>query len=174
MGFLQERILGLHGFALLQVIVNGSASNCRNGETVMSNFRTAGANREIQAMYVECVGTPALEYMLCVNGLKLAESKGLHRKPARDWNLEPSEVCTRAHLWWTLYILERHFAFRAGRPVVSSENDQKDYEQRLIATSLSTTMTLPASYRRMRAPSRYRLSLLPPRMHEYLAESSKQ
>ncbi|KIW33838.1 uncharacterized protein PV07_00657 [Cladophialophora immunda] len=75
------------------------------------------------SIYVESIGTPSVDYMLCVNAMKLAESKGLHRQPANAWNLSPSAVRLRSRLWWAIYIYERHIAFRSGRPL-SIEDDE--------------------------------------------------
>lgn len=69
-------------------------------------------------MYVDTIGTPSLEYMLCLSSMKLAESKGLHQQSAASWNLDESAVDIRAHLWWSLYIYERHIAFRSRRLLV--------------------------------------------------------
>ena len=71
-----------------------------------------------QSFYVEAVGCPALDYMLCSSAMKLAQSKGLHRRPAATWKLAPSVVASRGLLWWTIYTLERHNSCRSGRPLV--------------------------------------------------------
>ncbi|KAJ9616191.1 hypothetical protein H2204_013986 [Knufia peltigerae] len=75
------------------------------------------------SFYVEGIGTPSLEYMLCLSALKLAESKGLHRKPSSAWNLSESAVQYRSNLWWAIYIYERNIAFRSGRPVSIDDDD---------------------------------------------------
>ncbi|KIW86369.1 hypothetical protein Z517_01765 [Fonsecaea pedrosoi CBS 271.37] len=75
------------------------------------------------SMYVDGIGNPSLEYMLCVSSMKLAESKGLHREPAIAWNLDQSAIRTRAHLWWSIYIYERHTAFMSGRPLSIDDDD---------------------------------------------------
>ncbi|OCT45439.1 putative fungal specific transcription protein [Cladophialophora carrionii] len=71
----------------------------------------------IMAFFVESIGTPALDYMLSLNAMKLAESKGLHRQAAATWNLGESALQTRSYIWWSVYGLERFNAFRWGRPL---------------------------------------------------------
>ncbi|EXJ56176.1 hypothetical protein A1O7_09107 [Cladophialophora yegresii CBS 114405] len=71
----------------------------------------------IMAFFVESIGTPALDYMLSLNAMKLAESKGLHCQPAATWNLGESALQTRRYIWWSVYGLERFNAFRWGRPL---------------------------------------------------------
>lgn len=71
-----------------------------------------------KSIYAECIGTPSLDYMLCLSAMKLAESKGLHRQPSTAWNLSESAVQSRGNLWWAIYIYERHIAFRSGRALV--------------------------------------------------------
>lgn len=68
---------------------------------------------------MEGVGSPSIDYMLCLDAMKLAQSKGLHRRPASAWNLAPSVVTSRSCLWWVIYGFERQNACRAGRPLVS-------------------------------------------------------
>lgn len=76
------------------------------------------ANRPSKAYFVDELGSPALEYMLCSNALRLACSKGLHKQPASSWNLTPTEACHRQWIFWATYCLEKSIASRSGRPSV--------------------------------------------------------
>ncbi|ETI21720.1 hypothetical protein G647_08067 [Cladophialophora carrionii CBS 160.54] len=75
----------------------------------------------IMAFFVESIGAPALDYMLSLNAMKLAESKGLHRQPTATWNLGESALQTRSFIWWSVYGLERFNAFRWGRPLILAD-----------------------------------------------------
>jgi hypothetical protein len=56
--------------------------------------------------------------MLCANAARLAQSKGLHRQPSKSWRLPESEILQRNWLFWTIYCVEKHIAYRSGRPSV--------------------------------------------------------
>lgn len=73
----------------------------------------------MQAFFVEAIGCPSIDYMLCSSAMRLAVSKGLHRQPAAAWNLSTLAVQSRSFLWWAIYGYERQNASRAGRPLVS-------------------------------------------------------
>lgn len=75
-----------------------------------------------QAFFVESIGSPALDYMLSLSAMKIAESKGLHRHPAATWNLDDAALQTRSYIWWSVYGLERFNSFRWGRPLVSMKD----------------------------------------------------
>ncbi|CZR53549.1 uncharacterized protein PAC_03428 [Phialocephala subalpina] len=68
------------------------------------------------SIYVEGIGCPSLEYMLCSNAVRLAQSKGLHRQPPIAWNLPESEVQQRKWLFWAIYCYDKHISYRSGRP----------------------------------------------------------
>lgn len=72
-----------------------------------------------QMFFVEGIGCPSIDYGLCLDAMKLAQSKGLHRQPAAAWNLGEPVTLARSYLWWTIYGFERQNALRAGRPLVS-------------------------------------------------------
>lgn len=76
----------------------------------------------LQAYFVEGLGTPNLEYMLCSDAARLAQAKGLHRQPATSWGLSEMEITHRAWMFWAIYVYEKHVALRAGRPSVCSVN----------------------------------------------------
>ena len=73
--------------------------------------------------YVEGLGSPALEYMLCANAARLAQAKGLHRQPSRSWRLPESEIIQRNWLFWTIYCIEKLIAYRSGRPSAIDDDD---------------------------------------------------
>lgn len=72
----------------------------------------------LQAVFVEGLGHPKLEYMLISTAVRLAQSKGLHLQPASTSKLSASEIALRSRLFWTMYAYEKHVAYRAGRPSV--------------------------------------------------------
>ncbi|KAK6365277.1 hypothetical protein LTS17_011510 [Exophiala oligosperma] len=74
----------------------------------------------VMAFFVESIGSPALDYMLSLSAMKIAESKGLHRHPAATWNLDDAALQTRSYIWWSVYGLERFNSFRWGRPLDNS------------------------------------------------------
>ena len=92
-----------------------------------------------QSFYVEGIGCPALDYMLCSSAMKLAQSKGLHRRPAATWKLAPSVVASRGLLWWTIYTLERHNSCRSGRPLVCLLQADFFWYGRLLMSSRPST-----------------------------------
>ena len=73
-----------------------------------------------QTFFAEGLGCPSLEYMLCANGVRLAQAKGLHRHPARAWNLAGDDVIHYNWLFWAVYCCEKQIAQRSGRPSVSA------------------------------------------------------
>jgi hypothetical protein len=58
--------------------------------------------------------------MLCSSAARLAQSKGLHRQPSRQWKLPAAEVLHRNWTFWAVYCLEKYIALRSGRPSVST------------------------------------------------------
>ncbi|KAJ9610300.1 hypothetical protein H2200_005077 [Cladophialophora chaetospira] len=77
----------------------------------------------LMAYYSEGVGKMSLQYMLCSSALRLACAKGLHRQPARSWNISPHEVEHRNWLFWSIYCLEKHICSRSGRPSVMDDDE---------------------------------------------------
>lgn len=67
---------------------------------------------------MEALGNPALEYTFCSSAVRLAQAKGLHRQPAKSWNLPESEILHRNWLWWAIYCCDKSIARRSGRPSV--------------------------------------------------------
>ncbi|GKZ38319.1 hypothetical protein AbraIFM66950_010449 [Aspergillus brasiliensis] len=73
--------------------------------------------------FAEGIGSPSLEYMLCSCAMRLAQSKGLHRGAARDWNLPEPEQQHRNRIFWAIYLLEKHISYRSGRSSVIDDED---------------------------------------------------
>jgi hypothetical protein len=68
--------------------------------------------------YVEGLGSPALEYMMCASAARMAQSQGLHRQPSKNWNLPETEILKHNWLFWAIYCCEKQIAQRSGRPSV--------------------------------------------------------
>jgi hypothetical protein len=83
------------------------------------------AVRALVAMtfFSEGLGNPALEYMLCANAARLAHAKGLHRRPAKAWNLAESDELHHSWLFWALYCCEKLIAHRSGRPSAIDDDE---------------------------------------------------
>lgn len=69
--------------------------------------------------YSEMLGSPSVEYMLTAAATRLAQSKGLHRQPAKSWHLSSQEVLQRNWTFWAVYCHDKYLALRSGRPSVS-------------------------------------------------------
>lgn len=70
---------------------------------------------------MELLGSPSIEYMLCGAAARLAQSKGLHRKPAAAWCLPEAEIVHRGCIFWAIYCYDKAMALRCGRPSVSEK-----------------------------------------------------
>ncbi|OAL34609.1 hypothetical protein AYO20_06026 [Fonsecaea nubica] len=70
------------------------------------------------AFFAEALGSPALEYMLLSNAVRLAQSKGLHLQANKALQLREEDVAVRNVIWWNLYMYDKHLAYRSGRPSV--------------------------------------------------------
>ncbi|KAF2810174.1 uncharacterized protein BDZ99DRAFT_387355, partial [Mytilinidion resinicola] len=77
----------------------------------------------LMAYYSEGLGKISLQYMLCSNAMRLACSKGLHRQPARSWNLSPREVEHRNRMFWSICCLEKQICSRSGRPSAMDDDE---------------------------------------------------
>ncbi|KAJ0418340.1 fungal-specific transcription factor domain-containing protein [Aspergillus carlsbadensis] len=77
----------------------------------------------VMTSYVELLRGPAIEYMLCASAARLAQAKGLHREPSRQWRLPAAEVLHRNWTFWAVYCLEKYIALRSGRPSVLDDDD---------------------------------------------------
>lgn len=77
----------------------------------------------VMTFYVEGLGNPALEYMLCANAARLAQARGLHRQPSKSWKLPETEILQRNWLFWTVYCVEKLIAYRSGRPSAIEDDD---------------------------------------------------
>ena len=72
----------------------------------------------MQAMFVEGLGSPCLEYMLCTSASRLAQSQGLHRHPPQGCKMTDDQLRQRSLIFWTIYCYDKHISMRAGRPSV--------------------------------------------------------
>lgn len=81
--------------------------------------------RALTAMtfYAEAAANEGFEYMICANAVRLAQAKGLHRKPSKALNLSEREVIDRNWLWWAIFCLEKQISFRSGRPSAIDDNN---------------------------------------------------
>ena len=83
-------------------------------------YRPSGLEsvRALTAMtyYAEAAANEGFEYMMCANAVRLAQAKGLHRKPSKSLNLSEDEVMHRNWLWWAIFCVEKQISFRSGRP----------------------------------------------------------
>ncbi|KAK2123311.1 fungal-specific transcription factor domain-containing protein [Fusarium oxysporum II5] len=84
--------------------------------------------RAVQALIVmtsfaELLGSPSVEYMLCSTAVRLAQSKGLHRQPAKAWGLSELDVLNRSWMFWALYCHDKYIALRSGRPSIIDDDD---------------------------------------------------
>lgn len=59
-----------------------------------------------QTFFSEGLGNSALEYMLCANAAGRAQAKGLHRRPAKAWNLTDHDELHHTWLFWAIYVCE--------------------------------------------------------------------
>lgn len=74
----------------------------------------------MQTFFTEGLGSPALQYMLCSNAARLAQSKGLHRQPAPSWQIDEDQINNQNWLFWAVYYSEKSLALRTSRPSVSA------------------------------------------------------
>ena len=58
--------------------------------------------------------------MLSSTAVRLAQSKGLHRQPAKVWKLPEIDILQRNWLFWAIYCCEKAIVSRSGRPSVGS------------------------------------------------------
>lgn len=74
----------------------------------------------LMACYVEGLGSPEIQHVLCYNAVHAARTQGMHQEQGRHTPHEPpsDEQIKRTWLWWSLYALEKHLALCGGRPSV--------------------------------------------------------
>ncbi|KEF60683.1 uncharacterized protein A1O9_02244 [Exophiala aquamarina CBS 119918] len=77
----------------------------------------------LMAYYSEGMGKVSLQYIMCSNAMRMACSKGLHRRPPRSWNISSHEVQHRNWIFWSIYCLEKQICTRSGRPSVMDDDE---------------------------------------------------
>ncbi|OQU99364.1 Fungal specific transcription factor domain-containing protein [Cladophialophora immunda] len=77
----------------------------------------------VMAFFAEALGSPALEYMLLSNAVRLAQSKGLHLQANKALQLRDEDAALRNVIWWNLYMYDKHLAYRSGRPSAIDDDD---------------------------------------------------
>ncbi|EXJ76280.1 uncharacterized protein A1O5_00788 [Cladophialophora psammophila CBS 110553] len=77
----------------------------------------------VMAFFAEALGSPALEYMLLSNAVRLAQSKGLHLQAKRTSQLRDEDIALRNVIWWNLYMYDKHLSYRSGRPSAIDDDD---------------------------------------------------
>jgi hypothetical protein len=75
-----------------------------------------------QTCYVEGLGRPGFQRILCDNAVRAAVTQGLHREHKHLTSTSSDESAKRAWLWWSLYVLEKHIAFVSGTPSVIDDS----------------------------------------------------
>jgi len=102
-------------------LCGGGASTDSNGTDSRGRLillELSLTNISLQAYYSEGMGRVSLQYILCSNAMRMACSKGLHRRPPRSWNTPRHEVRHRNWMFWSIYCLEKQICTRSGRPSV--------------------------------------------------------
>lgn len=69
--------------------------------------------------FVEGMGTPSLEYLLCSAAASLARSQGLHRRLPAVSGLSERQIAHQSWIFWAIYTHDKHFCMRSDRPPVS-------------------------------------------------------
>ncbi|KAH8691680.1 fungal-specific transcription factor domain-containing protein [Talaromyces proteolyticus] len=77
----------------------------------------------LMAYYSEGMGKISLQYMLCSDAIRLSCAKGLHRQPARSWNISLHEISHRNWMFWSIYCLEKQICSRSGRPSIIDDDE---------------------------------------------------
>lgn len=73
----------------------------------------------VQTVFVQGISSPQLEFLLSSLTVRIAQSKGLHKRPSSCLGLSHEQIHERNTLFWTIYILDKTSAIRCGRPSVS-------------------------------------------------------
>ncbi|KAK2616747.1 hypothetical protein QQS21_000359 [Conoideocrella luteorostrata] len=122
---------------------------------------------EILAMaglYLFSVDERESAHLYLVNAIRIAQMEGLHTQlPEKELGTETVAYCR--DLWWTLYIMDRHFSSSVGvpmavhddditTPVVSSEPDSVAQNVRSLQVNLShlLSMILRTVYKPTKTP----------------------
>ncbi|KAH6955744.1 fungal-specific transcription factor domain-containing protein [Ilyonectria sp. MPI-CAGE-AT-0026] len=76
----------------------------------------------VMGLYVKGISSPSLDYMLCANAVRLAESMGLHRRPMPGSISHETDAESRSCLWWAIYCYERLITSHSGRSAQIDDN----------------------------------------------------
>ncbi|KAH8672346.1 hypothetical protein BGZ61DRAFT_307401, partial [Ilyonectria robusta] len=121
-------------------------------EILFSRVEILGVQALIaMAMFVEGLGSPNLQYMLCASASRLAQSQGLHRDPPSSWNLSKAQRAQRSLLFWTIYAYDKHISLRAGRPSVVHHARLSSEVTHWLSTFQSDNVTLRESIRKLQS-----------------------
>lgn len=69
-----------------------------------------------QTVFVEGLGIPRLEYILCTTAAHVAQAHGLHQQSFKSSMLSDDDLLNRRWLWWAVYCLEKRITSRNARP----------------------------------------------------------
>ncbi|OAL27487.1 hypothetical protein AYO20_09770 [Fonsecaea nubica] len=72
----------------------------------------------LMACYVEGLGSPDIQRVLCHNAVHAALTQGLHLDQESDHRTSSSsdDRLKKTWVWWAVYALEKHFCLVSGRP----------------------------------------------------------
>jgi hypothetical protein len=71
---------------------DGSSSSISHGQSFSLILGISYADTPSNEGFVEGIGCPAREYMLCSCEMRLSQCKGLHRQPAVTWGMGEEEI----------------------------------------------------------------------------------
>ncbi|EXJ67936.1 uncharacterized protein A1O5_08550 [Cladophialophora psammophila CBS 110553] len=69
----------------------------------------------LMACYVEGLGSPGFQRVLCYNAVHAAVTQGLHRESDYLTETSSDDSLKKAWLWWALYAQEKHISLTSGR-----------------------------------------------------------
>ncbi|EXJ71827.1 uncharacterized protein A1O5_04328 [Cladophialophora psammophila CBS 110553] len=75
------------------------------------------------AFYAEGLGSPAIEFLLASNAMRLAQAKGMHHQVMKSWKMHEEDVQILYWLWWCIYCYDKYLAYRSGRPSAIDDDD---------------------------------------------------
>ncbi|QQK40055.1 Zn(II)2Cys6 transcription factor [Penicillium digitatum] len=76
----------------------------------------------IAALYLYSIDQRESAYIYLGQAIRIAQFEGLHTQlPEEQLGLEVVTRCR--NLWWTLYIMDRHFSYSVGLPMTTTDSD---------------------------------------------------